>query len=234
MCGRFNVISDPLTQLLVEITGQKFNVDTQLNTAPTEQTPVLLKNEEGQWDLRSMRWWLVPSWAKEPTTKYAMFNAKSETLSSSSAFKEPFKLRRCVLPVSGYYEWKREGGVKVPYYVEPQNDSGFALAALWDRWQGGDQVIESCTIVTAAAPPPMQGIHHRIPVHLAMRQVEEWVGADTTPDTLQSILQPEVRVPLQVSAMSTYVNNARNKDERCLEILGDTTFIHGREPQFPG
>jgi len=78
MCGRFNVISDPLTQLLAEITGQKFNVETQLNTAPTEQTPVLLKTEEGQWDLRSMRWWLVPYWAKEPTTKYAMFNAKSE------------------------------------------------------------------------------------------------------------------------------------------------------------
>ena len=233
MCGRFNVISDPLTQLLVEITGQKFNVDTQLNTAPTEQTPVLLKTGEGQWDLRSMRWWLVPYWAKEPTTKYAMFNAKSETLSSSRAFKEPFERRRCVLPVSGYYEWKRESGVKVPYYIEPKNDSGFALAALWDRWQGTYQVIESCTIVTAAAPPTMHGIHHRIPVHLAMHQVEEWVGADTTPDTLQSLLQPEVRVPLQVSAMSTYVNNARNKDERCLEILGDTTFIHGREPQFP-
>lgn len=226
MCGRFNVISDPLTQLLVEITGQKFNVSTQLNTAPTEQTPVLLKTTEGEWDLRSMRWWLVPYWAKEPTTKYAMFNAKSETLSSSRAFKEPFKRRRCVLPVSGYYEWKLEGGVKVPYYIEPENDSGFALAALWDRWRGADQVIESCTIVTAAAPPAMQDIHHRIPVHLAMHQVEEWVGADTTPDTLQALLQPEIRVPIQVSTMSTYVNNARNKDERCMEKLGDTTNIH--------
>jgi len=226
MCGRFNVISDPLTQLLAEITGQKFNVETQLNTAPTEQTPVLLKTEEGQWDLRSMRWWLVPYWAKEPTTKYAMFNAKSETLSSSRAFKEPFKQRRCVLPVSGYYEWKREGGVKAPYYIEPENDAGFALAALWDRWRGADRIIESCTIVTAAAPPAMQGIHHRIPVHLATHQVEQWVGPDATPDTLQALLQPEVRVPLQVSAMSTYVNNARNKDERCLENLGDPTYIH--------
>jgi len=80
--------------------------------------------------------------------------------------------------------------------------------------------------VTAAAPPAMQGIHHRIPVHLATHQVEQWVGPDATPDTLQALLQPEVRVPLQVSAMSTYVNNARNKDERCLENLGDPTYIH--------
>ena len=226
MCGRFNIISDPLTQLLMEITGMKFIVNTQLNTAPTEQTPILMKTDEGAWDLRSMRWWLAPSWAKEPSTKYAMFNARSETLSSSRAFSKPFKQRRCVLPVSGYYEWKREGAVKVPYYIEPENDSGFAFAALWERWRGADQVFESCTIVTAAAPSSMQGIHHRIPIHLAMHQVEDWVNADTASDTLQALLQPEVRVPLQVTAMSTYVNNARNKDERCLESLGEPTFIH--------
>ena len=225
MCGRFNVVEDPLAKFLVEITGQNFPIETRLNVAPTEQTPVLVRSAESVWEVRDMRWWLIPYWAKEPTTKYAMFNAKSETLTKSSAFREPFRHRRCVMPVSGYYEWKTEGGIRVPYYIEPESANGFAFAALWDRWRGPDSVIESCTVVTAAAPESMLGIHNRIPIHLSMDQIAPWVDVETETDVLQNLLHPEIRVPMNVSPMSTYVNNARNKDERCLEPLGETVLI---------
>ena len=225
MCGRFNIIDDPLTQLLIEITGQNFSIETRFNIAPTEQVPVLLKTEEEDWALRDMRWWLVPYWAKEPTTKYSMFNAKSETLAKSSAFREPFKKRRCIIPASGYYEWKKEGGVKIPYYIVPKGEAGFAFAGLWDRWRRDDQVIESCTIVTAAAPDSMKGIHHRIPVHLTNHQAKQWVDTDTGAEQLKELLAPSIRFPLSITAMSTYVNNARNKDERCIEPLGETVTV---------
>ena len=224
MCGRFNVVQDPMVHFVEEITGQSFAIETSLNVAPTEQTPVLVKSDSS-WELRNMRWWLIPYWSKEPTTKYAMFNAKSETLEKSSAFREPFRQRRCVVPVSGYYEWKTESGVKVPYYIEPESENGLALAALWDRWRGHDKVIESCTIITAAAPRSMESIHSRIPVHLTVGQIESWVNANTDRETLAKLLAPEVRVPMKITAMSTYVNNARNKDERCLEPLGEAVVI---------
>ena len=225
MCGRFNIIDDPLTKLIVEIANQSFDIQTSYNLAPTDQIPVL-RYEEGRWDLPMMRWWLVPFWAKEPSVKYSMFNAKSETLEKSSAFKKPFERRRCVIPASGYYEWKKEGGVKVPYYIQPENNHGFAFAGLWDRWRGDDQVIESCTIITAAAPDAMQSLHNRIPVHLTTAEVQRWVNADTGSDELKQLLAPKMKGPVLVTPMSTYVSNSRHKDERCVEPLGETSVIH--------
>lgn len=226
MCGRFNIIDDPLTQLIVEIWGQAFDVQTHYNIAPTEQIQVLVRDEDGQWSLPSMRWWLVPNWAREPSTRYAMFNARSESLGSSRAFKQPFEQRRCIIPASGYYEWRKEGGIKVPYYIEPAEEAGFAFAGLWDRWQRDDQVIESCTIVTAAAPDSMTAIHHRVPVHLTAEEIDLWVSQGTPASELNRVLASRMKFPLTVSPMSTYVNNARNKDARCVEPLGDKVLIH--------
>lgn len=228
MCGRFNIIDDPLTQLIMEIIGGNvpWKVITEYNIAPTQNVPVLRYSEEEGWDMPSMRWWLVPYWSPEPTTKYSMFNAKSETLTTSRAYKEPFKRRRCVVPVSGYYEWKKEGSIKVPYYIEPVTEPGFAFAGLWDRWHRGDQIIESCTIVTAASPEPMKNIHHRIPVHLTVDQARTWANNETESPRLQELLVPEVRLEIQVTPVSTIVNNARNKDVRCVEPLGETIRIH--------
>lgn len=227
MCGRFNIIDDPVTQLLLEITGQNiWNVATELNVAPTQQVPVLRMGEAANWDVSPMRWWLVPYWSPESSTKYSMFNAKSETLAKSRAYSEPFKRRRCIVPVTGYYEWKREGEIKAPYYIEPEEDPGFAFAGLWDRWSRGDQVIESCTIITAAAPEEIKWLHHRIPVHLTKDQVQQWVNPEASEDALNQLLKPELRTAIQVTPVSTYVNNARNKDDRCIEPLGEPTIIH--------
>ena len=201
-------------------------VTTEYNIAPTQMVPVLRHSDEEGWAMPAMRWWLVPYWSPEPSTKYSMFNAKSETLTTSRAYKEPFKRRRCVIPASGYYEWKKEGSIKVPYYVEPSREPGFAFAGLWDRWHRGDQVIESCTIVTAASPEPMKNIHNRIPVHLTVDQARIWANQETESSRLQELLVPEIRIGIQVTPVSTIVNNARNKDDRCVEPLGETIKIH--------
>ncbi|MDA0977925.1 MAG: SOS response-associated peptidase [Proteobacteria bacterium] len=226
MCGRFNMIDDPLTRLLMSITGMDtdWQLETRFNIAPTETIPVLLQADDN-WALNPMRWWLVPGWAPEPSTKYSMFNARSETLATSRAFREPFSRRRCIIPASGYYEWQKAGNTKVPFYIEPADDPGFAFAGLWDRWQRGDQVIESCTIVTAAAPESLAHIHHRIPVHLTTDEAVTWTSADTTNETATELLVPSIRTRIRVTPVSTVVNNARNKDERCIEPLGDSQLI---------
>ncbi len=224
MCGRLNVTSDPLAQLLLQIVGRDLVIETRLNVAPTEQVPVLLQSQ-GEWDLRDMRWWLTPYWSDGPSTKYSMFNARAETLASSRAFREPFARRRCVVPASGYFEWRKEGSAKVPFYLTPAEAPGFAFAAIWDRWQGEGTVIESCAIVTAAAPLSMQFVHHRIPVHLTPQEVDAWANADTTSAVLTQLLAPELRMPVRVTPVSTHVNNARHKDARCIEPIGDSNVI---------
>ncbi|MBD3647704.1 MAG: SOS response-associated peptidase [Pseudomonadales bacterium] len=225
MCGRFNVISDPLNRLIVEITGRGFELEDQFNIAPTEQIPVLIRDDEGDWDVRNMRWWLVPNWAKEPDQKYAMYNARSENLGRSRAFREPFRERRCIIPASGYYEWTREGKAKVPWYIEPAEQDGFAFAGLWDRWRGDDRVIESCTIVTTAAPDSIRNIHDRMPVQLTMDEVARWVHSTADADDLTPLLVSSLRMPLRLTPVSTWVNNARNKDVRAIEPVGESTIV---------
>lgn len=225
MCGRFNVVSDPLNRFLEELTGQTFEVRDQYNIAPTEQVPVLIFSVDDGWDLRDMRWWLVPHWADEPSQKYSMFNARAENLNRSRAFREPFQRRRCIVPASGYFEWHTESGKKIPYYITPRDDDGFAFAGLWDRWEGDQQVIDSCAIVTTGAPEEMQSIYHRIPVHLTHEQVQCWMSPDVDEEELTKLLAPERRIPLAVTPVSTMVNNARNKDAQCLEAVGETRVI---------
>ena len=202
------------------------DIETRYNIAPTENVPVLLKNEEGQWQAKDMRWWLVPSWSKEVSSKYTMFNAKSETLSSSRAFRLPFERKRCIIPVSGYYEWTKQGKVKVPYSIQPAQEKGFLFAGLWDRWKRGDSVIESCTIITGTAPDSMKDIHPRVPIHLSPEEIDLWLGAKTDRSSLTALLSPHLRMPLNITPVSSYVSNSRNKDALCLEALGETKKVH--------
>ena len=116
--------------------------------------------------------------------------------------------------------------MKLPYYIEPESQPGFAFAGLWDQWKRGDRIIQSCTIVTAAAPDSMKGIHHRIPVHLTREQIDLWVNTESTASDLKELLYPDIRYPLCITPVSTHVNNARNKDDRCIEPIADRLLIH--------
>ena len=145
MCGRFNVIDNPGLQALLRDLG----IDLQLpaatkggvNIAPTE--PVLIARRipaggeaEEETSLETARWWLTPSWADEVSQKYAMFNARSETLARSPAFRGPFKRQRGVVPMSSFLEWRKEGATKQPWGITTE-DNALAVAALWDVWEKG-------------------------------------------------------------------------------------------------
>ena len=245
MCGRFNIISAPVTEFIMSILDADISVtghasvsgqndpslsnltfETRYNIAPTDQVPVLLRTEDGSWDLRDMRWWLVPYWSKGPDSKYTMFNAKSETLTTSRAYKQPFKSRRAVVPASGYYEWVKEAGAKKPFYVEPVGVAGMGFAVIWETWRGESAIIESCSIVTTAATKGMATLHYRVPVMLTPGEVDAWVDRETDAETLASIMAPKHKLPLSITPVSTHVNNARNKDEACLDVVGEPIIVN--------
>ena len=228
MCGRFNVIDDPLNQLLKEMTGKqdRWPLVTELNIAPTRDIPILLFDDlVSSWELRLMRWWLIPRWADGPTQRYKMFNARSESLRKSKAFKEPYEKKRCIIPASGYYEWRDEDGLKQPYYITPCDQFGFAFAGVWESWQGQGRIIESCAIVTKAAPLQMRQIHSRIPLSLSSKEILDWLSNSTSTRKLDSILQTDAKMNLRATPVSRLVNSSRIKDERCLEAVGEPIIL---------
>lgn len=241
MCGRFNVTADPLAKLLAALLGVTYPGSDRFNIAPTQSVPVLREGLDGSPELVSMRWWLTPFWAKELSTKYSMFNAKSETAAKSPAFREPYRKRRCVVPVSGFYEWakgKLEGEpVKLPYLIRPQaagDQAALLLAGLWDRWHdprsdADANPLESFTILTTAANPSLAFVHHRQPVMLSVDDARRWLDMTIPTPELEHLYDGLIPLALEVVPVSTHVNNARNDDERCVTPIGDALLI-GAEP----
>ncbi len=222
-----NVSSGPLTLLFMDMVGQPYpDVEDRHNVAPTLSLPVLRATDrasDGCLESARMRWWLTPWWSKEMSTRYSMFNAKAETLERSSAFKEPFARRRCLVPVAGFYEWVSDGAHRLPYYIRPHADDGLLLAGVWDRWRNGTETLESFAVVTTAVHERLAFVHKRQPALLTRAEGRRWVDAAEPIAGLHAdLLGPRLPVPLSVIPVSTYVNNARNEGARCIEPIGKT------------
>ena len=219
MCGRFNITADPLARLLMDLVGLSYTGQDNFNLAPTETVHVLRLSPEGEPQLVPMRWWLTPFWAKELSTKYSMFNAKSETAAKSPAFKTPYRKRRCVVPVSGFYEWCRKNNQKLPYLIKPHDQPGMLLAGLWDSWKTpeADEELLSFTILTTQAHAEMEFVHHRQPVLLSFDEARQWLDVQIPTAELEHFFTAHIPYDLDAVPVSTYVNNARHKDSRCIE-----------------
>jgi putative SOS response-associated peptidase YedK len=228
VCGRLNITEDPLTQLLMEVFGIGHGGHDNPNAAPTESIRVVrATNDLDALDVlpgyrsTALRWWLTPAWSREMSTKYSMFNARSESLRSSRAYAKPFATRRCIVPVSGFYEWSRQGSQKLPHYIKGSGQLGLLLAGLWDAWfdDSTGEEVETFTIVTTAAHPGLKFLHHRQPVMLNPTEAHWWLDMATGLDQLETLFDSNLPQTLEVVPVSTYVNNARNKDERCVQPI---------------
>jgi len=255
MCGRFNVETAPLTRWLLEVLGVGHPGPDNHNAAPTELIPVLRAGVSGSYAVAPLRWWLTPHWAKEQTTRYSMFNARRETLATSPAFREPFRRHRCVVPVSGFYEWavnspghvtgnstaRATGNAtgnaaaratgkppgKIPWYIRPHTEPGLLLAGIWDRWSdpAGAQTLESFAVVTTGAHPALRVVHSRQPVMLGLDAARRWLDPTAEPAELEGLLEPELPVALDAVPVSSHVNNARHKDRRCIEPVAAAVLV---------
>lgn len=233
MCGRFNVTSDPLTDLFMDLVGQKYPGEDNHNTAPMSKAWIIReKTEESNEHTEKLsthplepaqaQWWLVPFWTKERSTKYSMFNARSENLRKSPAFREPYKRRRCIVPITGFYEWINRNGIRQPYYITDQAQEGLLLAGIWDRWfENQDSWLDSFAIITTQVVPTLKFLHHRQPVMFNREQALQWVDSTTPGEALDALCKSQLPQDLTVKPVSEYVNNARHKGAECLEVIGD-------------
>lgn len=188
MCGRFALTIKARFFERFDLPAESTANVSRPNISPGQPAPVIL--DLGGRRLVEMQWGLVPSWAKDVKIGSKMFNARSETLMEKPSFRHLLKRKRCLVPASGFYEWKKEDG-KVPYMIQARDQEYFAMAGLYDVWQGGDgSVLSTFTIVTTAAAKVMLDLHDRMPVILEREMESEWIApGELDPGLVKEILR---------------------------------------------
>lgn len=224
MCGRYTLNTAP--DLLVEQFGVKElpPLQARFNIAPGQPVLAVRMDPGGSHREGAMlRWGLIPSWSKDPKIGDRMINARAETVWQKPAFREPFRYRRCLVVADGFYEWRREGRTKQPYYFRLRNGKPFGFAGLWDRWEGPDGgTVESCTLLTAEPNALLRPIHNRMPVILDLRDYPCWLDPETTRrDLLAPLLRPYSAEDMVGYPVGLRVNNPRHDDPQCLAPLKD-------------
>lgn len=204
-------------------TGELSDI-TSFNVAPTQMVMTCRSDDHGQRNLLPMRWGLVPSWSKDDKSAARMINARSETVSQRPAFRSALERRRCLVPASGFFEWKREGKHRLPYYFSLRTGEPFAFAGLWEVWRRPDRddPLISCTILTTEANSLVGPVHGRMPVILQPDSFEAWLDVKAQPPSaILPLTRPLAAREMQAYPVSTLVNNARNNEPRCIEPLAD-------------
>jgi putative SOS response-associated peptidase YedK len=164
-----------------------------------------------------LHWGLIPSWAEDATIGNRMINARAETVASKPAFRQAFQRRRCLVLADGFFEWQKRDGGKQPHHIRLKEGRPFGLAGLWERWERGDQPIESCAIITTGPNAVMQPIHDRMPVILAPDAYDLWLGATPADrQQLEALLRPYPAEQMEAYPVSTAVNNPRRDAAECL------------------
>jgi putative SOS response-associated peptidase YedK len=206
MCGRFTFEPTANCYERFQITNRLGSLIPRDNIAPGQMVPVVISHSSNRVVL--MRWGLIPHWVKNQKTAYKMINARIETLTTRPSYHGLLAAHRCLVPASGYYEWKAEGNIKTPYYIHPAEGSFFAFAGLYDTWTNTQgEEIPTFTIVTRDADDQMAQQHNRMPVVLAHEDEQAWLNPQlTTPSQSVEILARSAGVPLDAYPVSRMVN----------------------------
>jgi putative SOS response-associated peptidase YedK len=228
MCGRFNVTDSPGIQQLLQDLGIDLKLPPGINIAPTQKIGLLRQVPDtdvpGSNELLQARWWLTPPWAKSLDTRYAMFNARSETLGKSRAYHTPFLRQRGVVPMSSFIEWRQEDGVRQPYLFSTASGA-LAIAALWEVWHGEEPPLVSCTLVTTAAAPEFEPWHQRMPVMLNREECARWMNNQRQIADNDPLFEPRLKEGLHVAPLDRRINNARASSADLLDPIADPLWI---------
>ena len=225
MCGRFaffvkGQFGYESLQLPEPPRFERYNIAPSQDILAMRTAP-----ETGRPEWVMLRWGLVPFWSKEPGGKRPLINARAEGIEAKPSFRSPVRHRRCIVPASGFYEWGRQGTGKQPYCVRPAAAEVFALAGIWDHWEGKQgEVIESVAIITTSANELMQPIHDRMPVILEEEDVAEWIAPATKFEKALTMLKPYSAARMMTYPVSSVVNSARHDGPECVARVDETVL----------
>jgi putative SOS response-associated peptidase YedK len=218
MCGRFVQKSDlRKIALLFQIPIVESQVSPSYNITPSQPIAVIM--EKGQKKIVTMKWGLVPHWAKDDKNASKLINGRAETIIEKPSFKDSFKKRRCLILADGFYEWQGTGITKKPFYISMKDDSVFCMAGLYDVWTNPEgEKVTTCTIVTTEPNEIMKPIHHRMPVIVNVNDYDLWLNVETANDSaILKLLKPCDSKLLKAYEVGVGVNNPKNNTVECID-----------------
>ncbi len=215
MCGRYSFKSRPKPETVVYPDKEQPPLVPRYNIAPTQYAPIVPQNDAEK--LHYLRWGLIPSWAKDPKVGATMINARAETLAQKPAFRTLVEQNRCLVPASGFFEWKVTGKVRRPQYIHCPGSDTIHFAGLFTEWKtpDGDR-IHSFTIITTTPNALMAGIHNRMPVILSAESARAWLDPDLKPQDLPELLVPYPADLMEAYPVSDRVGKVQNDDAELL------------------
>jgi putative SOS response-associated peptidase YedK len=213
MCGRYTIALPAVDiALLLDLITPDFDFEPRYNVAPTQRLPVLSNAAPDR--LALYRWGLIPSWAKDPSIGNKLLNARAETLAEKPAFRQALAQRRCLVPATGFYEWKAGPLGKVPHHIHMISGELLTFAGLWESWKDAEgREIRSFTIITTTPNELMAPIHDRMPVIIAPEDRQRWLNGPDVAD----LLRPFPDGALQADPVSPAVNSPRNEGPSLLD-----------------
>jgi putative SOS response-associated peptidase YedK len=221
MCGRFTLFEAD-TILSKEFGASiPFDLKPRYNVAPSQQVAAVRNlPDSSKREFALFRWGLIPSWAKDASIGNKMINARAETVAEKPSFRNAFRHRRCLVPMSGFFEWSKRGIHKQPNFIALNDKRVMAVAGLWERWAGAaDAPIESCTLLTTEANELIAPMHDRMPVIVAPENYELWLNApEEDLAVLRPLLAPYPPGEMFARPVSLRVNNPSADDARLLDM----------------
>ncbi|WP_181699184.1 SOS response-associated peptidase [Chthonobacter albigriseus] len=222
MCGRYTLTMTPeeLKRLFRYVETPNF--PPRYNIAPT-QPIAIVRGEHGECHFQLVRWGLIPSWVKDPDSFTLLLNARSETAAEKPAFRGAMRHRRCLVPASGFYEWRRVGTTKQPFFIRPRDGGVVAFAGLWESWLGADgSEIDTAAILTTGANRLVAQIHDRMPLVIDEADWDRWLDtAGAEPRHVAELLRPAPETLFEAIPVSTRVNAVRNDDKDVQEPISE-------------
>lgn len=210
MCGRFTLTADgEALQMALGLVDVPTERNPRFNIAPSQSVAVVTNQQPNK--LSYLQWGLIPSWAKDPAIANRLINARSETAHEKPSFRDALRLRRCLIPANGWFEWQVTNKKdKMPTYLHLPDHEVFAFAGLWEMWRSPEgKTVGSCTILTTDASESVQNIHHRMPVILERNDYDRWLKGDNPAD-YQRLFKPYTAQTVSTYPVSTRVNKPAN------------------------
>jgi len=219
MCGRINVSDHPGVQILMDYLDLPIypdNFTPRFNIAPGATLYAAFVNNNTP-ETAQMQWGIIPAWAKPDKFDKPLINARAETVWDKPSFRNLIKSQRVIIPINGFYEWRREDKQKTPFYIHAKQQNAMALAGLYQISKQGEL---ECCVVTTSANQFMNKVHHRMPVILTPEAMKDWLLSKDQ-SCLNALMNPCDENFLQLNQVSAYVNNAANEGEKCVETIND-------------
>ncbi len=210
MCGRYTLdVSAETLAKAFDLAPLGFRVERHWNIAPGQHV-IVVRPDKGRRIADQARWGLVPGWSKGPDAGPRPINARAETVATKPSFRDALRHGRCLVPASGFYEWKAEGGRKQPMYIHARDGGLLAFAGLRATWEGPEGPLHTVCILTTTPNELLAPIHDRMPVILAPGGWAAWLDPDAGSANMKALLAPCPAEALAAHPVGTEVGNVRH------------------------